>query len=376
MENNLTFHILFASRLVEEKWVDILIECIERYQSISEHTLVWHICSNGLYQDQIIALQQKYIENVIYHGFVSPTGLAVLYRQADILLMPSRFLETFGLTALEALASGTRVVGFQKWGLIPFIPDTLALDRDHPVESLSHILDSLIHQKKTAKVDLTPYMPSTWEEHFVRLFPRKKSITLIHDYQDIIWGAEMYVESVIKHANLWGYEISRFSYREKTTPWRRRIIFALSILAFWRFFQVGYLLLRQKPDIIWMHSVLRYIGIWWIAAIVIYARMYNTKLYLSHHDVGLLAPFPQAITSESLIPKNRSLRAFIVHVVGYKKAIASIKWLYVRLLTALLPRKTEHIIFAPFLERHIGHHFPWAKVRIFPHTYDKSIYHP
>lgn len=41
--------------------------------------------------------------------------------------MPSRFLETFGLSALESLSEGVPVIGFQKGGLIPFIPKELAV---------------------------------------------------------------------------------------------------------------------------------------------------------------------------------------------------------------------------------------------------------
>ena len=42
-----------------------------------------------------------------------------------------------------------------------------------------------------------------------------------------------------------------------------------------------------------------------------YARDSRVKVYLSHHDVGLIAPFPQDITEESQIPHDASLSSFL-----------------------------------------------------------------
>jgi glycosyltransferase involved in cell wall biosynthesis len=70
----------------------------------------WDICSDGDAREEIDALSKKY-ENVKYHGRLSPTELRELYKQSDLLFMPSRFLEMFGLTALEALSFGTPVCG-------------------------------------------------------------------------------------------------------------------------------------------------------------------------------------------------------------------------------------------------------------------------
>lgn len=92
------------------------------------------------------------------------------------------------------------------------------------------------------------------------------------------------------------------------------------------------------------------------------------KVYLSHHDIGLLAAFPQDITEESVIPMNSSLRDFIPDTSMIKKIISIGKYLYVRIIIALLPTETTHIIFAPFLEANIRGQFRKdAKVEIFPH---------
>lgn len=74
----------------------------------------WHICSDGVYEDTIRVLAEKYPKYVRYCGKVDASRLRSLYQECDFLLMPSRFLETFGLTALEALACGTPVIGWKK----------------------------------------------------------------------------------------------------------------------------------------------------------------------------------------------------------------------------------------------------------------------
>lgn len=81
------------------------------------------------------------------------------------------------------------------------------------------------------------------------------------------------------------------------------------------------------------------------------------QVYLSHHDLGLLAAFPQDITEESDIPLTPSLRDFIPDASMIKKITSIGKWYYVRIITALLPGDITHVIFAPFLEQYIRGQF-------------------
>jgi glycosyltransferase involved in cell wall biosynthesis len=290
--------------------------------------------------------------------------------------MPSRFLETFGLTALEALASGVHVIGFRKWWLVPFIPPNLALDHESPIDSFARMIRAIRLKAPPKKIDISPYQMPVWIEKFSELFPLDSHIALIHDYADHIGGAEIYLSEVMDRASHLGYSLSRFSFTYKTTPWKRRILFALSGLAFWRFFQVLYFCWSERPSVFWVHSILRYVWIWWVLAIRFYVNSTHSKIYLSHHDIGLIAPFPQDITDETQIPKNTSYTAFISGTKSYKKYLASLKWCYVRIIASLFPRNTEHIIFAPFLEMHIRAHFPDQKIHILPHAYDAEVYHP
>ena len=84
-----------------------------RTHPILSEQISWTIASDGLYESKIRELAEKN-PSVQYLGKVPQERLASLYRESDILFMPSRFLETFGLTALESLASDTPVVGFRK----------------------------------------------------------------------------------------------------------------------------------------------------------------------------------------------------------------------------------------------------------------------
>ncbi len=377
MPNPKEIHILFASRLVLEKWVDILIEAIEKIalHDTLRDQVSWTITSDGLYEEEIRELTRIY-PSVQYLGKISPQELASLYRESDFLFMPSRFLETFGLTALESLACGVPVIGFQKGWLASLIPDELALDAKNPVISLLSMLEKYSTQDLPL-IDVSLYNYNSWRASLDTLFASERKILLVHDYRDRIGWAEYYVESVSHALISLGREVACFSYPGKTTPWKRRIMFIFSVFAFWRGTRLSHVLEKTHPDAIWMHSILRYVWPWGVSAVAKYVKKNpSTHVYLSHHDVGLIAPFPQDITLEREIPGNPCLWSFLRGLSFTKASVAWFKWWYICLIRYLLPRGTEHIVFSPFLASHIRAHFPEAKVRVFPHSYDENIFHP
>ncbi len=378
MTQNNPIHILFASRLVYEKGADILIQAIDQSISGDDTSLkwvVWHICSDGPYKDDILLRIQSAPERVIYHGILDQKKLAFLYSEMDYLFMPSRFLETFWLTALESLASGTPVIGFSKGWLIPFIPPKYTLDPDTPVESLSIILQDTSDLSSQDSINLTSYSRKNWEKSLKTYFHDTPTIMILHDYHEKIWWAEYYVAQVESSLLQNWYTVSRYWYVGRTTPWKRRWIFIFSFFAFWRGASVLYLLKKHKPDAIWMHSVQRYIGFWWVCAAMQYVKNTWAKVYLSHHDVWLIAAFPQDITREDQIPLDSSIGKFIAWLSLRKKLVALGKWMLIYLLRLNFPKNLEHIIFSPFLESYIQAHFPGNKVHIFPHSFDEKIFY-
>ena len=73
--------------------------------------------------------------------------------------------------------------------------------------------------------------------------------------------------------------------------------------AFWRRARVEKKIQQFSPDLIWMHSVLRYIGphgIW-----AIYRS--SVPVYLTHHDLGLITPRPSRLYRELDIPQSAHL---------------------------------------------------------------------
>ncbi len=361
--------ILFASRLVHEKWVDILMDCIEQYEwdPALAGEICWDICSDGDARAEIESLSTRY-PNVTYHGRLNAAELKALYEQVDILFMPSRFLEMFGLTALEALALGTPVCAPAKGGLRLFVTPELTLDESRPVDSFADILVRMVAWEELPLPDIGGYSGAHWTERLAEHFRAGTDILIVHDYEERIGWAEYYVESVRDALQTLWKKVSFYGYRGHTTPWKRRIMFVLSIFAFWRGIELYTLLQKGHIDTIWMHSVLRYIGPWWVLAVRLYSMHHPVQIYLSHHDLGLLAAFPQDITEESDIPLSPSLRDFIPDASMIKKITSLGKWCYVRIITALLPDDITHVIFAPFLEQYIRGQFGEdTQITIFPH---------
>ncbi len=64
--------------------------------------IFWDICGTGSFAEEI---QKLHYPNVQLHGYIDGVALSSLRSACHTAMMPSRFLETFGLVALESIIS-------------------------------------------------------------------------------------------------------------------------------------------------------------------------------------------------------------------------------------------------------------------------------
>jgi glycosyltransferase involved in cell wall biosynthesis len=103
--------VLYVGRIAKRKGIDFLIRSMPFVmRSIPNAQLL--VGGKGSYLGKMKSLvRQLHLErNVTFLGFVPDDQLNTLYNQAQCVVVPSVF-EGFGITVIEALAAGTRVVG-------------------------------------------------------------------------------------------------------------------------------------------------------------------------------------------------------------------------------------------------------------------------
>ena len=102
---------LYVGRIAKRKGVDFLIRSMPFVvRTIPDAQLLVGGKGNYLEQMKSLVTQLGLERNVTFLGFVPDDQLNTLYNQAQCVVVPSIF-EGFGITVIEALAAGTRVVG-------------------------------------------------------------------------------------------------------------------------------------------------------------------------------------------------------------------------------------------------------------------------
>lgn len=121
-----TLQLLYVGRILEQKGLHVLLEAVRRV----------HQCKMPIELNIVgraPAWQTRYLQRleaaarplpVRWQGFVPPHAIAPQYWQADVLLCPSQWDESFGLVNLEALAAGIPVIASELGGIREIItPD-------------------------------------------------------------------------------------------------------------------------------------------------------------------------------------------------------------------------------------------------------------
>ncbi len=98
------FKVLFVGRLTQEKGLSYLLDAVS---SFSSGDVELHLIGGGWFADHPL---NKYLcSNIILHKAVSQSQLWGLYKEYDLLVLPS-LSEGFGMVIVEALAAGLPVI--------------------------------------------------------------------------------------------------------------------------------------------------------------------------------------------------------------------------------------------------------------------------
>ena len=278
--------------------------------------------------------------------------------------MPSLFLETFGLVALECLNWGIPVCGISQGGLQDFIHPDLRLDPGNPVESFFSIIDRGVFPVS----DISDFSYSEWIIHLERLTAWYHRILIVSDYLTPVGGAEQYIMDLTVALRSLGKLVEQHGYARSVSRMMRIWLFLLSPIAYWRWKELDKKIQTYKPDIIWMHQISRYIWPHGVGAIL----DTGCPIYLTHHDLGLISPRPSQIYRESDIP-DASLGWWMSKSTGIISIIVyTFKWLYVSWIWGKLkvqsPKfKIIHLLPSLWMRSYFEQ-YTNDQIEIFPHT--------
>ncbi len=338
--------LLFYWRLEKEKWFDQLVLAIKELNKKKVDFEIFIFWKWSL-ESQLFEVHDK---NVHFFGWKPLDEIKKYLANIDYCLMPSEFLETFWLSALNALSWWVPVIGYKKWWLEPFIFQECNLflaKWNTTAERIVSIVEKLakktnperIKDKEKLEWKIKKLLPEYTEdaryERFLKfveqpLSPQqaeqasdsspnrepkvtplwggdgearggwKKKILIISDFINKAWGIETYIHDV---KNLlesrWHEVVLRWSTLPTWSKWQRKKRFwlLLSPFNFWSIGSLKEVLEDENPDIIWFNSLLRWL--WPNIVKVAWKRRKkekaDCKFWMMYHDFGYFYPFPSEL---------------------------------------------------------------------------------
>jgi glycogen(starch) synthase len=168
--------IIFVGRLVSDKGADLLLRALSLLKGPRTNlTIVGH----GPEEKALRALASELKLDVTFAGAMSGTKLAELLNRHQIVAIPSRWPEPFGVVALEGIACGCIPVGSEQGGLREAIgPCGLTFannDAQQLADRLQDLLaDPLLREKlrATAPTHLEHFRASAVAQRYLGILPK------------------------------------------------------------------------------------------------------------------------------------------------------------------------------------------------------------
>jgi glycogen(starch) synthase len=160
-----TKELIFVGRLVSDKGADLLLEALASLKGEPQLTIAGDGPERTHLEKQ--ATDSQLQSRIAFVGSQTSEQLAKLLRQHQILVVPSRWAEPFGIVALEGIACGCVVAGSAEGGLAEVIGPCGVTFPNGDAQALANVLARLLEDP--AECDrLRAHAPA----HLARFTPR------------------------------------------------------------------------------------------------------------------------------------------------------------------------------------------------------------
>lgn len=173
------FTLLYVGRLAPEKNVELLIDVWELLPDDVRAGAQWVIVGDGPLYDVLVKRAEH--KPIYCIGFKEGKQLSRLYAAADLFVFPSA-TETFGNVILEAMASGTAVIGAAKGGVKENVKDgrTGLLCPPDDARAFAEAIERLFRDQvllnQIARSGLEHARRQSWNTVFSDLFHQYRSV--------------------------------------------------------------------------------------------------------------------------------------------------------------------------------------------------------
>ena len=313
---------IYFGRLTYDKGIDIILDTFSALAADSTtDSRQLHIYGTGPYTPQCIQEAQT-DSQITYHGRAKQEAIHERLQSAHYCLAPSRVVETFGKSALEAMQYGLPVIGFKKWWLGQFVTDEFAIDASDPVTHLTAIIKELLIQytltwvlpdRAVSQATAAAYSKDAWLTKVDQIIAPKEQPTSIdtqntdthkapNTAQTILYISDFisqigWIETFLHES--WAL-LQMHNYRVTLYGGTGRVSFlwliytACNIPARRKTRRLAH---KIKPTVIRYHSLFR--RLWWTA---ILPKSAATKHLITIHDLGYFHPYPSQLYDEKAIP--------------------------------------------------------------------------
>ncbi len=369
--------LLYFWRLEKEKGFDAIIDMILKFwKESNELPFELFVFGSWSYENEIMQLAHRY-KNIHYFGRQSRETIRRYVSNCNFVLAPSTCIESFGLVALSALHRWIPTIGFAKWWAQPFIDPVLDLNQVHGqtlAEKLYHLITRLGKEEFfTNSLPIHDILKSHSKEarkaNIAYLLGDKKKIIIASDFINKIGGIETYINDVKDMLNDMGYEVTLFGTKIPGGTWWKIIKYLGFIAAIFNIVAATKLLRKikkEKPDLIWFNSILRYV---WRLPLRASKRAKCDK-WMMYHDMWYFYPFPRKLEREEQIKTPFTFSNFISSAKTknpiIKLAITG-KYILLKCIQKQLKKDIElHIVPSPFMKPilHKTYRIPEEKITI------------